>query len=289
MRQSVFLLGLLLTTGLLAGCLGGDDEPARGGDDADDEANTGTVKGRVLTLDLNEVENARVALVEDNELLEEVRSDAEGHYEIKNVEAGTYLLQVSAVCCKQHVRSVQVEAGQTVPADVQLERFTADDLKEPVVKEFEWTGFMACGFVTLILAGDACEDVDEESNRTNGFEIEPGLESLTATLVWGSPGLAGDRLQYGLARDPCDGATCSTPGDYYGYNSGESPVELRIDAGEGNGDQSWEDIEETTNVQLRVFPEFDNVNVFYQQEFTVYYHLHYHQKAPEDYDPSPDL
>lgn len=285
---TAFAAGLLLVT-LFAGCLGGDDEPApQGGDPSEPEDGTGSVEGRVFTEDLNEVADARISLVADGELLEETRSAEDGRYEILNVEPGEYRIQITAPCCREHVQGIEVVEGETVKVEVQLTLFSSDDLQEPYVEPYEWSGFMACGYVLLVLAGDACSDVDDQSDRTLPFQIEPGLETVTAGLMWGSPGVAGDRLQYGFARDPCEGTTCTTPTDYYAYASGESPVLLRADAGDENGGQSFADIEETKDVQMRVFPEFYNVNVFYQQEFTIHYQLHYHQRAPEEYNPLPD-
>lgn len=291
MRKQVLMIGFSLIAMVLAGCLGGEDDLEGNTDDGangEPEEGTGNIAGRVLTEDLDEVANANVALVADGELVAEARSQEDGGYEVRNVEPGQYRLQVTAPCCREFVQGVEVVEGETTRLDVQLARFTADDLRQPYVQEFEWNGFMACGYVAYVLAGDACDTFDDQSDRTHPFEIEPGIETLTAGLTWGSPGVAGDRLQYGFARDPCEGATCTTPTDYYGFNSGESPVLLRTDAGSENGGQSMAGIEEPIEVQMRVFPEFYNVNVFYQQEFTVFYQLHYHAPAPEDYNPLPD-
>ncbi len=289
MRSLVAILGLCLFAMVLAGCLGGDDStPVDDASDPEPEEGTGIVEGQVLTEDLDAVADARVSLVADSELVAEERTEEDGKYKIMNVEPGEYRIQITAPCCREHAQGVQVEEGETVKVEVRLTMFTSDELKEPYMQEFEWSGFMACGYVAMVLAGDACQGVDDKSDRVHPFEIDPGLASVTAGLVWGSPGVAGDRLQFGFARDPCEGTTCTTPTDYYGYASGESPVLLRADAGDENGGQSFKDIEETKDVQMRVFPEFYNVNVFYQQEFTVYYQLHYHQKAPEEFNPLPD-
>lgn len=150
--------------------------------------------------------------------------------------------------------------------------------------EFEWSGFISCGYVVVLFAGDACQEFDEESDRTHPFQLNVGIKTVTAALVWESQGLTGEELQYGLARDPCGGATCSTPTDYYGSADGASPLLLRID---GGSPQSFAGIEEPEDVQLRVFPPFYTVDLFLQQEFTIYYQLHYHEEAPPGYDPLP--
>lgn len=287
------VLVLLLTSALLAGCLGGDDDPAA---ESGDNGNggpvegTGSLTGRVFTIDLDIVTGARASLVDDGELIAEARSDEEGRFQIDNVEPGTYRLQVTATCCREAARGVEIVEGETTNVDLQLERFSAADLATPYVEEFEWTGFLACGYVVLIRAGDACQDLDDQAERTHPFELEPGIKTVTASLIWDSPGITGEELQYGMARLPCTQGTagaCSTPGDYYGYTVGTSPLELRID--EGDSTPSFEGLEETTDVQLRVFPPFSSdLDVYYNVEFTVYYQLHYNQPAPENFIATPD-
>lgn len=284
------LVAILLFAGIaLAGCLGGDDTIDRSdgteGSGQPDEG-TGSIKGRVLTEDLDEVPNARVSLVQDAELVAEASTGDDGRYAIDSVAPGQYRLQITAPCCREHVQGIEVIEGETVNVDIQLTRFTATDLQMPYMTEYEWSGFLACAFSAYALATDGCASVDPEAERTTFFEVQPGLKTLTAALVWEAPGFTGNELQYGVATT-C--GTCTTPTDYYGYDVGTSPLELRIDEGEGNGGRSWEGMEETTELQWRVFPPFYTVEVYYQVEFTVYYQLHYHAPAAEGYNPLPDM
>ncbi len=286
-RHFVLFVALLFAAALLAGCLGGDDEPGVGKDDDDNDSNTGTVRGRILTLDLNEVANARVALVADNEVVSEARSEDNGNYEIKDVEPGSYRLQVSAACCKENVQNIQVEAGKVLDADVQLQRFTANDLKDPYIDEREWEGFLSCALGTPVLVISVCslEELDDPNDSfIEFFDIEEGIKTVSVGMVWEpAGGVLGDTMQIALEDEGC-GLECS---QVYGDAEGTSP--LVFHAGSPGGDNAYDEItnDNPRPLQFRVFPTFD-VNVYYQQPFTVYYHLHYHKAAPEGYDPIPD-
>lgn len=289
-RPSVLFVVLLFSAALLAGCLGGDDDSQINNDD-DDDANaqdTGVVRGRVLTVELKEVVNARVSIVADSDVVEEARSSENGNYEIRGVEPGSYRLRVATACCKEDVQAIQVEAGNTLEVDVQLEPYTDDDLKVPFVDELEWDGFISCGVGSPVLVISVCslEELDDPNDDfLHRFDLNEGLKSVTVGMVWeASGGVLGQEMQIFMERDGC-GLGCES-GETYGGESGTSPLEFRVDS--PGGDLSFEEIDVNRTVQYRVFPSFD-ANVFYQQPFTVYYHMHYHKAAPEGYDPIPDL
>lgn len=279
---------LLLLTALLAGCLGGDD-PVQNANDDDDEAEhtdeTGAVEGRILTVDLNEVADASVSLIEGSELVADTRTKEDGRYTLSNIEPGEYRLQVSGACCREGVQGIEVVAGETVTADMQLEPFTEADLEIPFVEEFEWNGFLSCGVTAVVITGEPCSLFDDASDFLHRFELKEGLSTVMIGMIWDATGGAlGEELAIFMERDGC-GVGC--PGsDTYGRAGGAAPVYLRVD--DPGGEISFEDIEDERTVQYRVFPEF-GVDFYYQQEFTVHYHLHYNKEAPEGYDPVPDI
>lgn len=288
MRSRILLvLVLLLATTILAGCIGGDDPiTADNGEDngATHDDETGGIEGRILTVDLNEVARASIALVDGSELVAETRSGEDGRYSLSNVEPGDYRLQVSAACCRENVQGVTVKAGETISLDMQLERFTAADLQQPYVEERDWNGFMACAIGTPALTWATCSTLqDPNHDFLEHFIIGEGLKTVATGMTWDpAGGVLGESLLIMLENPDCGLNACS---QQYASAEGESP--LIFHASSPGGEWAFEAVEEEREIRYRVFPSFD-MNVYYQQPFTVYYHLFYHEAAPEDYDPIPD-
>lgn len=296
-------IALLFLTAVLAGCLGGDDAPP--GDDGTDllsEQGKGTVTGRILTVHLDPVKSGQVRLVQDNEIAAEATTRDDGSYTITNVEPGAYRLQVSAACCRENVRSVTVEADKTVEMDLQLELYSSDDLKQPRVERYDWTGFLVCSVATPAILISACSAVDlvmqelGEDNVTDDefihpFSVKPGLRSMVVGMEWRAPGAAlGDELSIVVERN---GHPDEAP--EYAWAYGQSPVEFRVDAGDIEsryGDEQdqydFKNIEDDLDLWFRIF-SWGDVNLVYQQQFTVYYDLYYWEEAPEGASALPDL
>ncbi len=293
MRVSLALLiPLLLATSILAGCLGDDDDGPVSNDDGSDPPaeGTGNIEGRILTASLDEIQNANVALVADGELQAESRTGEDGTYSLSDIEPGDYRLQVTAACCREAVQSVEVIEGETLMIDLQLDPFTEADLQEPFAIEDVWSGAMACGVAVgqpgLSVSGEMCE-FDENSNTTRPVELKEGLKSVTIGVTWDSPGTLGDEFLVTMRVPECSGGLCDVndSDEVYDYGQGPSPLILQVK--DVSGSLSFEAIEDTRDAVLSVGPAF-GTDVYYQQEFTVYYVLHYHEAADEDLNPIPD-
>lgn len=278
---------VLLMSALLAGCISGDDPtPA---DDGDDEArtsdDTGSITGRVLTEDLTDVEGARIALVDEGELVAEATSRENGQYTLNDIEPGDYRLQFNAPCCREHVQGVNVQAGEVTNVDVQLVRFTAADLKEPWIdRDGEWTGFISCAAGIAVNAVNPCV-LDPSNDNVHTFTVSPGIQELVAVMDWDPVGGAsGESFRLRFEEAGCGGVGSCT----YGAAEGTPPIFMYADEEYSQGGpKAWSNVEEDYDVYWRVFPSWDP-GVAYQQEFTVLWHVFYHQDAPDDYDPRPD-
>ncbi len=286
MRVNIGVVFLLLVGALLAGCIG-DDDPAP--PDDDDEARTseglGSIAGRVLTEDLTDVEGARVALVQDGELVKEATSREKGHYTINDIEPGDYRLQFNDHCCREYVQGVSVQAGEVTDLDVQLVRFTDADLKDPWIDTSgEWTGFISCAAGVAVNAINPCI-YDPSNDHTETFTVKPGIQALVASMDWDPVGGAsGESFRLRFEEAGCGGVGSCT----YGAAEGTPPIFMFADEEySAGGPKAWSDVEEEYDVYWRVFPSWDP-GVAYQQEFTVLWHVFYHQDAPEGYDPRPD-
>lgn len=278
----------------MAGCIGGDDvEPASGDEDQNGpEEGLGSLTGTVVTTSLEPVENARVNLVADGELATEGSTDEEGQYSVNNIEPGEYRVQITAPCCREHAQGISIEEDETAEVNVQLEPFSSDDLQQPYVEQFEWTGFLACnlragaGANVCSLAGDPSGDDD----FIHYWEIREGVQSVVTGMVWDSPGASlGDEL---VLIFEVSGRSNSDP--TYDRGDGPSPLEIRADAGdviaeydEEIHEYDFENVEDSLELQYRVFAG-GTLNVVYQQQFTVYWDVYYWEAAPEDASAVPD-
>lgn len=297
-----YAIPLLLIAALLTGCVSGDDPPeTEGPDEQGSEAGLGTITGKVLTVNLDAVANGRVQLVENGEGVAETTTDDEGRYTITNIEPGDYRIQASGTCCKEEVRAVSVVADEDVNLDLQLEVYSSDDLQEPREERYEWTGFLACN-VRAALGANVCGIVElVADNATDDdflreWTIGPGLETVVGGMTWDSPGASlGDEL---VLLMEVAGRSNSAP--QYTRQDGPSPVEFRVDSGhvEDNYDEEddeghnlhqydFKNVEEELELQYRVFAGGD-VNVVYQQQFTIHWKLYYWEAAPEDASALPD-
>lgn len=277
------VLSLILVATVLAGCFGGDDSPqAENAADATVSDDLGAVTGRVLTADLTEVKQANVQLVDGSELVAETRTDDDGKYTLNNVEPGDYRLQVTAPCCREFVQGVTVQAGEVTSVDVQLVRFTSADLKIPYVEEFKWEGFLGCGVGTPAITLSACEDVDPNDEPMHFWEIKEGLQEIAIGMTWDAAGgLLGERLIIFVENLGCT-SVCDKE---YARVGGESPVVFTVES--PSDEWSFENVEGSREMQYLVLPDFEP-DFYYQQPFTVHYHLFYNQAVPDGYDPIPD-
>ncbi len=311
---------VLLSVSLLSGCISGDDEPQTDDPEEIPSQGLGTVTGSIFTVNLDAVENARIQLVQDGEGVDEAMTDKNGAYTIRNVEPGDYRMQISAACCPEQVRPVTVVADDVVNEDVQLEVYSSDDLQEPRVERLDWTGFLACtlrftnpegphhdvnvlGVPGGVSGVNACGVVEIGAENATGddflkvWEASPGLKSVVGALSWDAPGAAlGDQLSITME---VGGRPNLEP--RYVNEEGYSPVEFRADAGDVVAEFDEEDdeghdihqydfdnLESDVELMFRIFAGGD-LNVVYQQQFTVYWDLYYWEEAPEGASALPDL
>lgn len=302
------LVTLMFMAALLAGCVTGDDVEAPGEeDDVPVEQGMGSIRGTILTVNLDSVEGAQVRLVQDDEPVTQTSTDADGSYRIDNVEPGDYRLQVTAVCCRENVAMVAVMEGETTTADLQLEPWTDDDLERPRIERYEWTGFLSCT-VRAVAGADVCaiieiagNEVGHENATDNDFlyvwEIRRGLKTVVGGMQWQAPGASlGDELA--LLMEVADRPNAPP---LYTRQDGPSPLEWRVEAGyvEANFDEEdgsghnihqydFNNIEDSQELMYRIFAG-GLVNVVYQQQFTVYWDLYYWAPAPPGASALPDV
>lgn len=293
MRPLVFLVVLAMSAVTFAGCIGTDDAPQND----DDVKETGTVQGKVLTLELEPVEDAVVSLKREGMADQEAVTAADGAYTVQDVPPGKYKVQVASSCCGAAVRTLDVEAGELTQADFQVSRLTADDLKQPYRVSDAWEGFISCGVKTPVVGVALCgipgifheslEDPNEDFLLT--FNVTKGIKTLVVGMEWnaGGGGFTGDQFWLTVDDPGCGVKECTYR---YASENGGSPLVMRIDNDDiTEPEWTWDAItgDEERTIRMRVFAGGDT-SVVYQQPFKIYYEAFYWEEAPERYDVLPD-
>jgi hypothetical protein len=279
------LLALALA---VAGCFGADELPEDWAAESTDgprfTATTGSVTGLVVTENLEPVKAARVSLSADGALAAQAETDARGRYALNDLEPGTYRLQVSATCCHEQVRGGVVEANRHTQVDALLRPFTAAELDLPYVEPLVWNGLMSCG-VGLVLYGFSLCPWDPNDDTTMSLDLSAGLEAVVFGLEWAPFGGLGKRMAVSVHEVCSDGSgqveSCHT----YARMEGDSPLVFVIES--PDDEWSFADIGSGRTIRFGVSPASD-AGAFWQQQFTLHYHLFFNHTPPEGYNPIAD-
>lgn len=308
-RYGILLVAVTMIAIPLAGCISGEDAPAASpaeedtAEQAAPTAETGSVTGKVVTKDLDEVAEAPVALTDgQGAIVADKKTDKTGRFTFNDLAPGIYRVQVTALCCKAAVESVEVQAGDVTEVNMQLEVLTKDDLQQPHVEENEWKGFISCGAragvpgvrtlgIALCAVPGAIDEsiADPNEDFIHYFNMSKGLKTLYVAMDWEPVGgVSGGDLNLLVEQGICNEVACA---DAYRYADLDGPPALvaRIDAEDvEREDAKFENITETAEFKFRIFAGEDYANLIYQQPFTVYWYEFYWEPAPEDFNPLPD-
>lgn len=93
------------------------------------QTSTGTIKGKIITADQKPAEGVTILVKNTSR---NTVADNSGAFELKNIQAGIYTLQVSLVGFKDLEKEVAVETGKTTAIDLQLS-LSGNELNEVVV------------------------------------------------------------------------------------------------------------------------------------------------------------
>lgn len=292
MRLLALLVTVLVVSVVLAGCV--SDDPAPEGSASTKDADTGAVRGRILTSSLDPVQGPSVGLTQGDAVVKEVRGDAEGRYSIDEVPPGEYRLVVSSICCRATATTVEVVADEVTVTDLRMVPFTGDDLEIASTVQHEWSGFISCGISTPAVRAAVCSVpgiVDESLEDPNEdflleFPVQKGLKSLVVGMSWESVGgVSAEQFSLSVDDPECHIDDCS-----YQYDSVDagSPIIIRVDNGDiTESDWKWDAIEDERTIRIRVFAGGD-AGVVYQQAFQLYWHEFYWEEAPDGFHPLPD-
>lgn len=301
----IFVMALTAAL-LVSGCIGIQSKPDTSSHTTDltPDPGHGSLSGLVVTEALEPLTGAEVRILNESGLITQAETDHNGQFEIKNLQPGSLIVQVAANCCRESSERLILDKEDILKFTIQLSRLTKDELQIPYVEKMEWNGFLSCtarwidisplpsgynicGLVDGIgdlLVQDSITDDDFMVNWT----VRPGLKSIVGGMTWQNPAMAmGDELEISLEPD-------HERMPVYARASGSSPLEWRVDEGdilatysEEFEEYDFSNLTEETILRYRVFAAGD-LNVVYQQKFTVYWDLYYWAPAPPAATVLPD-
>ncbi len=283
LRAALLVLLVVSASIAFAGCTGGDKTPKTVDEDAPpppaEEAvateDTGSVRGQLLTEDLEPVVNARVTLLTGannttGPLLQV--TDVQGRFTFNALEPGRYRLYVAPVCCVQVLQDVVVQAGLVSDVNLLLERII---YIPPYMEEDDWTGFLSCTVGVV-----DCGVNDANNAPTHDFTLRPGLVTLVVGMDW-DPTSKPLRVVTERRQAPANN-------HIYLDMTGTPPLVGQIsNENVTNGEANFDNIT-ADGVAVRFRVSGAALDYTYQQPFTVYWQMWFHGHAPPDADPIPD-
>jgi hypothetical protein len=289
------VLVLLVVASFLAGCIGGEDpleKDATGVSGPEEQAapteTLGSVSGQIVRSDgLEPIAGAEVYLTKDGSA-KETATNAQGRFVFNGLEPGVYRMQVIATCCKPYQENVGVKAGEVTDVPVQLT--VVRTLRAYMDPNGLWEGFIGCG-VMYPTAFQPITCPDPNNDVTRVFEADVGLQTIVIGMEWDNITTnVNGALRIALYR----GQPGNLGQGHLALIDRQGPIEFRLDANAEDEKLDWDAAEEPMEFTIRVWagkdtPSWSNdLNVVYQQSFTVYWHLFYGEPAPEGHSAIPD-
>lgn len=238
-----------------------------------EQAETGTITGKVVNTSFDYVEDAKVSAVLDGQVVAETHTDAQGEYTIDDLEPGTYNVTVSHVDYKEVSRQVPVNANEITEIHFQLE-----PRQQPWTATFSFDGHMLLGTEGAIGPTLTCCSAAPGHEINFTFPVDPvWLETIVVEIVWDDDQTA---MRSDLWLNPnCDPA-CD-PDHEYASESGYGEIRYRVDNPQGE----WPALsQEEEELSLYQWPENDGhlAVAVLLQDFTIHVEAYYVEPAPED-------
>lgn len=287
--RAVFIACLMLVL-VLAGCLGGDrdlapeDGNGEGSNGAGSGEGLGSVSGEVVTGNLETVLNARIRLIQDDNVAHEAHTDENGKYNITGVQPGEYRIQAFAPhCCETDLRRVHVGPQQDIKMNFMLEIRVPETGSPFMDGLYDSKGWISCSVALPTQSMYPCQPYDDEHKQEAGHVVDmAGLKTLHVAVVWDSPALAtGSELTLSVYNNVGGSHLIERKTD-------ASPLEIRIDSsGIEDEDLRFENFY-GRDMPLRFAVTPTDIGVLYQQPFTLYWSLHFWEEAPSDFSTVPE-
>jgi hypothetical protein len=273
---------VLLATLSLAGCLGTDDgiesRPAF-------TTTTGSVAGVVLGGSLEPILGGEVGLFLAEEEVMATKTDRQGRYALNHVEPGAYLLIVTAACCVEHARGVDVVAGQVTAVDLLLEPSGPGSTVTRRVVE----GFISCGVRQPGTFAMNCPFMDPNTERQLILETDPGLKTIAVAMTWDPPQYSTQPYLYHALFTMLKNEEITGRNYVFQDEKALPGLEYRVDASAEDPLRDWDNATEPIPIEFRIGAGSEGgTNVIYQLRFTLYYHLFHGAPAPEGYSAFPE-
>lgn len=279
----ILIVTLILLTGVFAGCLGGDeDDPEpKGREEPRPTEDAGTITGKVLDVNLNPIDDARIMIIDTpGEVIINATTEEDGSYVVNDVPPGDYRMTVTAFCCREDRVTISVEANKEVTQSFMLEPYSSDDLKVPYEAANGHTGFIACQFTLPTNQSSGCGAVPGNVPR-HTIGVGKGLRTIVAALEWeGGAGLSEVQdLEFRIR---------SQDDEEYAWVSGSSPLIIRIDNSEITSPRKPFEAYDEDGLALELSARPVAGSFVYQRPIEFHWYLHYWEEGPESAQALPD-
>ncbi len=315
--RGAWLLALLLTTPVLAGCLGGGE----GGDEGDElrrqraevTSQLGGIEGSVTDTAIQPIEGINVTLQETGDV---AGTAVDGSFAFSKLTPGSYTVVVQGDGFVSQQAEASVQAGDAAVVDFILEPLAS---QEAYTQQLELAGFFECGAEVGwnisqlpvlgyffygrsvcstpngILGGNATND-----RFAHFFSLDAPIETVVYEMVWDPTNRMSEWM---TTRMEIEGFANDGIGTIF-RTQGPSPIHVRMDrpVWEGLQENYTAECEEGEDaycgysffdggwdLQTRVFPAWQCADergggcVVVQQEFTHFVSAFYNAPAPDGF------
>ncbi len=249
---------------------------------------TAGVQGTVLDDGLHPIGGAEVSLAQVSHT---VLSDRDGTFSFSNVPPGTVTVTVTKPSYEPAVKTVSAPAGEITQLQFVLQSVAGEEPWHETVEVAGYVCFQVWA-LTMLSFSFLCPG---EGRVFIPFDAHGNLSTIIAEMVWQkTSGVTSDEFQLaiwqgGSRSGVLDCEFC------YGSKIGPSPLELRIDEGEGeafvgvNGDGASAPVTLDNYVSTRASNNTPGgINVAFQQRVTIYDSMFYFEAAPSGFSALPD-
>jgi hypothetical protein len=285
----------LLAAMTLAGCAGGQS----GGGPASAETSApapevGRVAGRVLNEEFLPVVGAEVA-IRTHAIVS--RSDEGGNFVLRQVPAGSHVLEVSALGYLGAQRTIRISDSEVIE-DVELVLSPTRPPLEPFDVKMRYESFLSCtlsaGSLYSSYYTQFCGfDPNNQPHFVFPVDVKAGLVAVLLEMEWmPNMGLDGEELRQSLWNNiECSGIRCQPDKfdmDVYGETQGPSPLRKVYGSWEAPLRRGLSATEPDTLVAIALIKKSDSPSFVFQQRVTHHVTVFYNSEPDPDYTALAD-
>ncbi len=220
------IVALMMVTVALAGCSEGSQATEDDFEEAFDEfeeapttSGKGIIRGVVVDESIIPLEGAKVR---NQQTGEEVFTNAQGAFQMVDLEPGSYFLHVSKPGYTGIQASAMVEADVPKPDIIRIQ-LAFDPGTVPTFEQMVWSGMLGCS-VRAFVRGQSCPGASTiwtEHDFLVDYELTQTPNWTVSEMTWKNTQALGGEMSYNIRRDDTNSDTTDI--------EGRSPLYLTVD------------------------------------------------------------